>query len=240
MTALSPREEDRGEGSRGKENKRRSRIDHEKVARFKSGGVLARSRAADENGGGCLRGVFVPGCWRNLENLEYGGRSTVILEKIVSSFACFSFLCFLFFHEYNERAIKNSRLRERDLRWVEKIGMCSRGGSEDERVIMKFGNFTRSVIEVFERRIVSFNDYQFFPIPRRKIFNALFSLFFLFFLFIKYILHFSTSRYSKHVSLFPKILIISSSNVSAPFFQLPYITTINTYKLTFILPPSNQ
>lgn len=49
-------------------------------------------------------------------------------------------------------------------------------------MIMKFGNFMRSfLIEVFERRIVSFNDDQFFPIPRRKIFNALFFLFFLFY-----------------------------------------------------------
>lgn len=48
-------------------------------------------------------------------------------------------------------------------------------------MIMKFGNFMRSfLIEVFERRIVSFNDDQFFPIPR-KIFNALFFLFFLFY-----------------------------------------------------------
>lgn len=87
---------ERRRGSRGKENKRRSRIDHEKVARFKSGGgegcSLVRGPRMRMGGRMSSRCSSARGCWRNVENLEYGGRSTVILEKIVSSFALFFFL----------------------------------------------------------------------------------------------------------------------------------------------------
>lgn len=62
---------ERRRGSRGKENKRRSRIDHEKVARFKSGGGEGCSLVRGPRmrmGGGCLRGVpaleDAGGMWR--------------------------------------------------------------------------------------------------------------------------------------------------------------------------------
>lgn len=62
---------ERRRGSRGKENKRRSRIDHEKVARFKSGGGVGCSLVRGPRmrmGGGCLRGVpaleDAGGMWR--------------------------------------------------------------------------------------------------------------------------------------------------------------------------------
>lgn len=93
MTALSPREEE-GESRQGKqkEESHRSR-ESRSLQKRRRGGVLARSRAADENGGRVSsRCSSARGCWRNVENLEYGGRSTVILEKIVSSFALFFFL----------------------------------------------------------------------------------------------------------------------------------------------------
>lgn len=94
VTALSPREEE-GESRQGKqkEESHRSR-ESRSLQKRRRGGVLARSRAADENGGEGVFEVFQRSrtCWRNVENLEYGGRSTVILEKIVSSFALFFFL----------------------------------------------------------------------------------------------------------------------------------------------------
>lgn len=93
VTALSPREEE-GESRQGKqkEESHRSR-ESRSLQKRRRGGVLARSRAADENGGRVSsRCSSARGCWRNVENLEYGGRSTVILEKIVSSFALFFFL----------------------------------------------------------------------------------------------------------------------------------------------------
>lgn len=66
VTALSPREE--RESRPRKENKRRSRIDHEKVARFKRRRKgCSFEGCGDENGGGCLRGVFV--CCRRTERI---------------------------------------------------------------------------------------------------------------------------------------------------------------------------